>query len=494
MSQPPALPNIIPEGKHNGVIVYLSRPNRYEIQNNRLLAGPPGDFLKDTLRANDVDPDACIYTLDPLAFRGGYGVRIALGEYMQAMLSPNKHLLFNEERGYIHKTEHGPLISTFAPVDCVEVVSHEIDYADDDDDADDKAGANKDSAPTRRSNFRFWFGADLNKILQPEQRRSKATYRYNTKRFVTTDELVSWLNSLKDTSLYLDIETHPPTNTVQCMTLMATGSPAFMVPVYDYTKHCKHHLPKLFAALARAFKRNQVVGHNIMFDLGFLFHYHGVPFGTNIYDTMLAQHRAFPEAEKSLAHTMSYWCNAPYHKDSAGTFTPYNHAQYEQLLEYNARDVMVLEPVHINQMASARKMAGLLDSITQVMDTIYPYLVASFTGFVVNTSKQKDTIAKTTKLSTSLTRVIRILVGDPEFNPASAQQVGRWLYEGLHYPVLSTTEKGAPSTDMKTLYQLVIKFPTNVALKLLIYYKVQSKIESMMSYEPYYINEFRPAK
>lgn len=488
----PSLPTIHPTvPTQTPIIVYL-QPNRYDTANGKLLSGPPGDWLQYNLRKNNIDPGACTFTTDPDFNKYAVATRIALGDYMQRQLTPATHLTLNEDRGYIHTTPSGPLISTFAAVDCCEVMSHEPEAFDnDDDDGEESAATNKDSAPTRRSNYRFWFGADFEKLLSRPPRAS-ATYTFNVVRHASLSTLCNVLNGLTNELLLIDIETHPPTNTVQCLSFMAgLRPPVYSVPIYGTRGQSFFHVPTFFAALVRAFQRNTVVGHNISFDTGFLFHYHGVPYGPRMIDTMLNHHRAFPEAEKSLAHTMSYWINAPYHKDSAGTFTPYNTAQYDTLLDYNARDVLALGPVLRSQMKRGLTDEGYRLSCKQVSDCIEPYLTATFTGFSVNNEKHRQAMKKAEDASDDLERVIRILVGHPEFNPASSQQVGKWLYEGLGYAPPELTDTGAGKTDMKCLYQLLLKYPANVALKLLISYKELSKQVSMLGYTPYYINEGR---
>lgn len=490
---PLTLPTILPPTKHNGIVVYLSNPDRFMAANRSLNSGPAFGLLAETLRANDVDPDSCIYTNDYAFGCDTQAVSLILGDHAAGALLQQYNNTLDAFRGYVvNKPRLARATATYAPIDCYEVFSHEPDsFNNDDDDDDDAASSNKDGAPTRRSSYLHWFRADIQKLLQPELHRTKTTYRFHTRRHITTDELIRWLNAQSNQHIYLDIETHPPTNTVQCMSFMTAGSHCFMVPCYTETGAATHNLTKLFTALTRAFQRNIIAGHNIIFDLSFLFHYHGVPYGPRIYDTMLAHHRAYPEVEKSLAHAISYWINAPFHKDTAGTFTPYNRAQYEKLLEYNARDVLCLPAIHASQMEEARRTPGLQASIEQAMTSAVPYMTAGFTGFNIDTKKFEKEVSGGEVTTAQLTRVLRVLIGSPDFNPASPQQVGRWLYDGLNYPILERTDSGAPGTGLKILYQLLVKFPENVALKLLIQFKLADKVVSMMGFTHYYAIEKR---
>lgn len=485
------LTHILPEPgrRFNGLVVYLSRPNRYDITNSRLLSGPPGDFLRDTLRRCEYDPAETVFTTEQMYLPPGQIVKhmLLLGSTAHRVRGrSNRDASVADARGWV---EHNTT-TTFDPVDCCDIVDHEHGFAgDDDDDDDDAGGTNKDSAPTMRRNYRFWFEADVRKLLCNERR---ITYKHLNQR-INSMGLIKWLNAQSNTLLFFDIETHPPTNSVQCFSIAARTGPVYTISIYDYRGSSAPMLPQLFAALAKAFSRNTVVGHNITFDLGFLFHFHGVPFSHRLYDTMLAQHRCFPEAEKSLAHTMSYWLNVPAHKAVAHTFTPWNISQQNALLDYNACDVMVLREIHAAQLSYAAYDQGLLDSITQVNTVAADYLLAGLTGITINNIALHNRKRELDATLTQLTRVMRILVGEDSFNPGSGQQISVWLYDGLNYAILDRTESGAPKTDIKTLYKQLIKHPENVALRVLLLYKKLAKDAGMLDFKPYYINEERRA-
>ncbi len=63
----------------------------------------------------------------------------------------------------------------------------------------------------------------------------------------------------------------------------------------------------MLRALAVALRDNTVVIHNALFDLFVLAYRYGIPAPPNVYDTMLAHHRLFPEVEKSLGHCISLY-------------------------------------------------------------------------------------------------------------------------------------------------------------------------------------------
>ena len=193
---------------------------------------------------------------------------------------------------------------------------------------------------------------------------------------------------------------------------------------------------------------------------------------------MLIWHRMFPESDKSLAHVIQALTNLPYHKDEAGTFTPHNFAQQSQLLTYNARDVYALREVH-------QAMLPLNPSAQSVCDLIPDYMFTGLHGFYINDAKKIIHKRRLTLAGAQLTRMMRLLVGNPAFNPNSGQQVAVWMYEGLGYKVVETTDSGAPATDATTLYKLLSQHPKNVALQVLLEIKENSKRLSSLGYAPY---------
>jgi DNA polymerase I-like protein with 3'-5' exonuclease and polymerase domains len=303
-------------------------------------------------------------------------------------------------------------------------------------------------------------------------------------RILSASECAAIFNSISGTTIYFDIETHPATDTVQCFSFNTPDSPTYTYLVYDYRGNVNGNAAAVFAAWARAQRRNTVVIHNACFDLPFLAHYHGVPFGADVEDTMLMWHRAFPEAEKSLGHVISALLNEPFHKGTA-TFNPHNYAQQQALLTYNAKDVHTLRAIHRELHALAASNDGLRSSFAQVNSSIAPYLFAGLRGFELNTNKQRAHVAALRARVDQLTRVFRTLTGMADVNPNSAPQLAEWLIDGLGYKVLATTDGGAPSMDAKTIYQYLLLYPNNVALKVLLAIKKQAKQLQMLGFEPF---------
>lgn len=459
--------------------IILSEVDRYARADGVLLSGPTKRFVEEHLgHGTEYHPINDFSFIPPL----GSNVILAGQRSVYKWLGNGAQL--NTERGYVRIVRGCRVVPTYLPIDCTDVVNHEdVGFGGtDDDEADDKNNS-KDSAPTARANHRFWFGADVRKLLLGERRVELPELDIKT-------DWAYWLSRIQD-HLVIDIETHPPTNTVQCVGFAGLDTPIISVPCYDHHGRARTELVPFFRTLIRAMQRCVTIGQNIQFDLGFLAHYHGIPWGQRIEDTMIQHHRIYPESEKSLAHLISFWLNAPYHKDTAGTFTPYNEQQYQKLLRYNARDVQTTRAVWLAQREFfAAASPGLRASVRSANRSIEPYLRAGLTGFEYSDDTRRAELRTMARKSEQLTRVFHRLVGYPLL-PTSPKQLGEYLYTGMKYPVLERTATGAPSTDAGTLYELAGKFPHNVALRVLLALRDVNKQSDMLDFKPYYRLEKR---
>lgn len=482
---PPTLP-------YNGLHVVSDLINRYDKACAKLHAGPPGDFLFAELRKNGYDPEATSFSTDTfIRPRPGTRKLLLLGRDCAArFLRPNTQPNINTLRGYMHDFAGIEVMATYMPVDCCDIVDHEGYYEDDDD--DDNSSNFKDDAPTKRSSFRPWFRADLEKLLSGV-RRDKPTGDVMGPLFTPQHNLdiLEMMRRWQGQEVFFDIETHPATNTLQCFSVATKNSPVFSVPVYDHNGRAHYSPAKIGAALARMFSRNRVIIHNASFDLGFLAHFHGVPYGDDVYCTMVAHHRMFLEVEKSLAHCIAYWINAPYHKDEAGTFHPYSFNQFKNLCLYNTKDVLTLRAIYYAQQKYLEANPSYRGSVNQGNAIVPIYLTATMTGFEVDVNKNA-TKRKTLKDELyDITRVLRVLTNNAQFNPASENHICEWLHDGLKYPIDRKTKGGSPSTDAATIYKHIIDHPRNIGLKVLMYFKEKAKIESTLAYKPYFVTETR---
>lgn len=448
------------------VLLVLPKPSRYDKINDRILAGPAEDLVRECL------PD----------FKPIYASEFShnmLREFSHVVLTGQESLdkfqpglTLDNHRGYVWNNR---VVATYWPQECVDLGDYESNT--DDDDGPDASSTGKDSSSTSRNNYRFWFMRDCEKLFNPPGPIS------HTFTQISGTQAAALLREVQNDTIYFDLESHPD-NYITCFSFAFKSGPVYTVPVYYNRGLCAGGLSAM-AGLTRAFSRNKIVIHNAGFDLPFLFLFHGIPFGPDIEDTMLMNHRIWPEAEKSLAHVISLYLNEPYHKDSGGTWNPKTPAQLHNLLVYNAKDVAALRAVHIAQWEYVRRSGdpGLRDSVMQVNASIYPYLWAGLHGFPVNGLRLSQHLSRRKKTQEVWARAVSIAAGY-NLNPGSSQQLADYFINRHHYDCLARTESGAPKVDEGALYKYMLKY-RNPIIPLILKYKRAQKVASELGFNLY---------
>lgn len=459
-------------------LLVLPKPSRYDRANNGILVGPARTLVNETLGVGNYD---CCYAEDFERRRAGFSHIILSGQESLDKMHLGQTL--SSARGFVWHLGQQKLVATFWPQDCVDVIDRE---STDDEDEDDKSGNNKDDAKTARKNFRFWFKQDCAKLLRGEVPETDGRIQISTSyQMLDGNSGADYLAGKQGCYLYLDIESHPDTDTINCLSFACNNEPVYTVCIYDYKNQLQPHAVRFMAALQRAFYRNTIVIHNAAFDLPFLHIFHGMSFGDQIEDTMLMGHRIWPEAEKSLAHQISLWINAPYHKSEGGTWHPRSWKQMDQLMRYNSKDVYRLRSVHQAQWHYVNNSGdqGLIDSVQSVNAAIFPYLWTSLHGLPINGRKLVTYRQQQSQNKADWLKVVEIMAGYP-LNPGSSDQIGKYLTEYLHYDVLSKTETGAPCCDESALYKYLAKYG-NPIIRAFLKYKSAQKIESELGFKFY---------
>jgi DNA polymerase I-like protein with 3'-5' exonuclease and polymerase domains len=218
-----------------------------------------------------------------------------------------------------------------------------------------------------------------------------------------------------------------------------------------------------------------------MFDLLFLAAYHGVPFGRRNWDTMLVHHRLHLETEKSLAHVIRYYINAPYHKGDFSSYTPYNYRQQEELLLYNAKDVQTLREVHKVQLGILNNDVRTRVTIQQANDLVYLYSLMSLQGIGVDMVRVKAIRDHNDEVLVQLRRVLRLLVGH-DINPSSPDQLVEYFHTRLGYKPVERTAQGAPSLEADCLYKLLIE-TGNPVIKVVLLARKIAKQNGMLKFK-----------
>lgn len=446
----------------------LDKPSRMDSSN--LLSGTAGEWFKETC-LKGVDITSCeITTL-------GANKQINfLHKNVQKLLvlGPEsiKYLIPNNTPGYVQVSPYFPTakaLGLWSPQDACD--HRNIEHVEDDDDNEDAISdeQTKDDYPTRRPNYRFWMQWHIQKLLKNENKRVA-----NISPILCPPDLRSFsqtLALLKGENLYLDIETSRRNKSISCIGLSWDSAfpKVYTIPIYNCNSAPIYaDTSQFIRALFLALKKNTPVIHNAMFDLIVLCGFYNFPLPESCYDTMVANHRLFPEAEKSLAHLIAQWTNLPYHKNtSTETF---NHAQDQAMWLYNAKDVYALKLIRDAQLSYASK--SQTSAINQGNGCLVPYLESSLTGLKINRAEWQRTETALQRRTVQLRRICAALSGISDFNPGSAKQCVDFFHNKLNFPVISRSEIGAPQMGRKQLYQLMLKSPNPLIPAIIAYRKV----------------------
>lgn len=462
-----------PTKPYSGLTIILDEPSRFDKDYNRLLSGPVRDWFDNVVLPAPYSVDSTdIRTLDETApFDPATKAFIVAGKK-----GCEKYRLLHDPPGYTGIILGRPALPAFFPQDCLDFKNlrgndAEIDEATSDRDT-------KESTPTRAKNWRFWNYWHIRKFLLAGSRELQ---RLDARCYPRVDEVCKALDAENDL-LYLDIETSRVHRSLSCIGVATAQSfpTVYVVPVYLSSGSLAYReFHKFYRSLSLCLSRTEVVIHNSMFDLTVLHGFYKTCLPSRVYDTMVAQHRCFPEAEKSLAHAISCWTGQPYHKDTSTEV--YNHEGEKDLWMYNARDVYNLKLIRDAQLEHAKSDEGLMASINQGNASIVPYLTTSLTGLRLDSLKLATVHAKLERHKNLYQKIASILVGKP-FNPGSTKQCASFFHDTLHYGVVSKTSAGAPALGSKQLYQLQLKH-NNPLIPVVLKYREAAKDASSLECE-----------
>lgn len=469
------------------IALLLQGPSRFDKENNGVLLGPAGDLCREVFSklGYDIDdPSEVFITYIDDFFRG----KKATQKISHIIFAGVKALDYIPEaagksldayRGVVSFSGELASIVTYWPQDCVDAWNVEESLYGEDDDSTQEADKDngKSSSPTKRSNYKFWFAQDVQKCLTLKKPlvpiKDETAYPRDTKESLHVFTYKG--------PIFLDIETHPKTNTLLCMALCVGDSPVYSIPIYDHTG-ALHMGAVFFGALIREMRQRETVVHNALFDLCFLAAFYKIPFGSDVYCTMAAGHRIYPEAEKSIAHQTTLWTNRPFHKDEGGSFDPKSQRQYDQLKAYNVKDVLVLREIYYAQKAFCSKDKGLEASVKQVCESQVDYAYMTLHGLLYNLSKQQAIIKRCEARYFQLARVLKSLVGY-EVNPGSPDQVVKYLHSRMGYQAEKTTDSGGASVAGDALYKIKLKHRENLAIDVILEMRRMVKLKGMLGFQ-----------
>jgi len=498
-----------PKLKYCGLTIVMSNPSRFDT--GRLLSGNGGIMFDNYCLRPELNSMMCDVRLleDKSPVWENTKCLLILGEKaMHELLPETIDNTIHEMRGSLFYRKGIPCICSYLPQDAVDIYkNHEkennplaTDYTPDntvsEDDEEDE-GDVKRHGKTKRSNYAFWLKRDVWKCKQLLLGRSAKSNQPRYHIYPTSEEVVALLTNTKNEFLFLDIETDIEELNLQCFSFNFDGVNIYCVPILDYAYRLAYsntHL--IMRALAIGIRDNTVVAHNgACFDFFvFAWKYH-IPINRT-YDTLIAMHRCFPDAEKSLGHSGSYWTWEKFHKDedSQGYYT---HDQMIKRLQYCGKDVYTMYLVKQAIDAYAKTIPGLQKSIDDAMMCIKPYLISTLMGIRVNKKMINDMCAENDQLMMHYNRLIEWFIGEDGMRmirggkklgmfAGSNPQCCKYFHDLLGYPVVAKGKPNMygecnPSLGKKALYKLALKHE-NPVINLICAYRAAKKETSRLRF------------
>lgn len=497
-----------PKFKYSGLSIVLSNPSRFD--SVRLLTSTGGNFFDTFCLQPDFGMMNCDIRLaeDTSEFLEGTKCILSLGEVaMQRYIPSTRNNTLHEMRGSIFTHNGIPCIPSYLPQDCTDAKNYEREFneaAEDYDDEDQSENEDSDSgdvkafSKTARKNYGFWLYQDVKKAKRLMLSGMQAKKSLNLKLIPTSKEIIEILSETKSRYFDTDIETDYEEQNLLCFAFTFDDI-IYSVPVLNYNyKPYYSDMEKIMRAYERALQNNVSVFHNgHAFDLFVLAKKYGICCGSNIYDTMMAQHRCFPGVEKSLGHCISLWTDENFHKD---TDSQQYRSESDMMskLTYCARDVYGMKLVRLAQQSYAKTIPGLSESIEVANKSIRPYLITTLQGLRYEPDKVRKIIKENDCLMEEYIRLANILIGPSgmmEVKTAvkgkagsflgSRTQCAKYFHEILGYPVIfKSTKTGEPSLGKKTMFKLQLKHD-NPVIALVNSYRTVQKETGALSFNPF---------
>jgi hypothetical protein len=501
---------ILPKLTYNGLTIVMSNPSRFD--KTSLLTSSGGWFFETYCLQPDFNRHQCELRIadnhDPLL--PGTKAVLLLGSYAAKTWLHNTKNTLNEIRGGIYALpEHPsiPAVASYFPQDCVDPKDHETAFnpqhrddseAEFEDDAESEENV-KQHSRTSRSNFGFWLMKDTARVKHIMKhgvpaRAEEPAYDI----YPSADRVIEQLTGTTGQHFYLDLETDFDFN-ILCFAFSFDSGPITVVPVQTHRYEWAYDkLPHIFRALAIAMANNITVCHNgAGFDYLVLALKYRIPIA-RVFDTLIAQHRIFPEAEKSLGHCVSLWTTEHFHKDEGGGGYATDQDAKRMWL-YNGKDVFTMRLIHRAQMVYAKRIPGLLNSIEQAMSSIKPYLIVTLQGIRYDNKILSEIKHENDELLTQYVRIINLLIGEQSIKqitgksaaplPASNKQCIRYFHEMLGYQVVSRSAKTKePALAKDAMYKLRMHYD-NPIIDLCLAYRELAKEQGSLKFTPWVNNE-----
>lgn len=448
---------------------------------------------------------------DPTPFLDGTKIILLLGEYAMHKYVPSSRTnSLNELRGSILDVGGIPAIASFFPQDAIDPKNHEgelneqskeYNYEESGERKEKEETDEKSHSPTSRSNYAFWLRADCKKAIRILRHGRVENTPPEYRIWPSSSDIISVLSNTKNDKLFIDIETDYEEQNLLCVGFAFSTGPIYCFPVLDCNyKWAYSSLHNILRALANCMRDNLSIAHNgASFDFPVLTSKYSIC-PVRMADTMIINHRIFPDIEKSLGHCISYWTDLPFHKDmDSRAYCTTEHMK--QKMKYCALDVYGMREVYNKQMEYAARVPGLLDSIECANNSIRPYMITSLQGIKYSPEKVQELITSNDRLMNQYIRFINLLIGPVSMIevkksikdykkaksfPNSNSQCCKYFHDMLGYSVIRRSKKtGKPSLAAVLLYKLALKYPDNPVITFTLLFRQLAKETSTLKFQAY---------
>jgi len=233
-----------------------------------------------------------------------------------------------------------------------------------------------------------------------------------------------------------DIETYG--GLLTCISFCFDGYESCTVPLLD-SSISKDELVLLWRLVAKVLANSNIEknNQNIKYDWIILERF-GFKVNNVKSDTMLKGALLYPELPKGLDFYTSIYTDMAYYKDEGKEFNPKLHSR-DRLYLYCAKDSLAAHIISEKQDKELieNNLKELYDN--EVSPSILIYKNIDETGILIDQGQKAKLWDKYTNFYESNLAILRNLVNLPDFNPRSAPQVGRYIYETLKFPVRKKT-------------------------------------------------------
>lgn len=159
--------------------------------------------------------------------------------------------------------------------------------------------------------------------------------------------------------------------------------------------------------------------HNGIFDQQYLLRY-SIITSNWLWDTMLMQYCYYAEMPKDLGFTASFWLHdAIYWKDEGKS------GNRIDFFRYNARDTWATYHILLAQLNNNGKSLPdyVRNNYLLKFKMMFPWLACNMEGLLVDEAARLQCMADQTAKNDTMLASIRLMTGDPNFNPASPPQM-----------------------------------------------------------------------